>query len=139
MSISFTLIIFLQADVICRQLGYSRSIGHYSNSYFGSVSGTHSYSNVNCYGYETRLEDCSHEDYTGFCGGNDGAGVYCEVESYETSTFNPVTTTTTWPWYTTTWYSEGHSYISCEYFIPIKMTIIISLQVCCKNTLLPMH
>ena len=81
---------FLQADIVCRQLGYPGAISHYSGSYFGQVPDKHSYSSVSCFGSETIMDECIHSNYPASCGSSDGAGVHCS--SYPTTT-----TTTTRP------------------------------------------
>ena len=66
----------LQANVVCKQLGYSRSIASFSVSTFGLVSNDFSYDDVNCTGTEPTLDDCPHinsED----CSSGEGAGVEC--------------------------------------------------------------
>ena len=66
------------ANVVCRQLGYSGAIAARSLAYFGSGSGPIYYDNVACTGNETRLADCSHRGIgVHDCVHVEDAGVVC--------------------------------------------------------------
>jgi hypothetical protein len=74
------LILFLfQADVVCRQLGFSESDELFQGSHFGSVPDRFSYDHIECKGNEARLSDCPYRNLgPAHCGFNEGAGVRCE-------------------------------------------------------------
>ncbi len=66
----------LQANVVCKQLGYSGAIAHFSSSSLGSVYAGFSYDDVKCTGTERTLDECVHSNVHN-CGPNEGAGVEC--------------------------------------------------------------
>ena len=51
---------FNDAQVVCRQLGFSQAIGARSRSYYGQGSGVIWLDVVNCVGTELTIDDCSH-------------------------------------------------------------------------------
>ena len=61
---------------MCRQLGYLRVSQVTIGSLFGSVSSDFSYDGVQCYGFESNLDDCAHSN-TDNCDSFEGAGVIC--------------------------------------------------------------
>ena len=66
----------LQADVVCKQLGFNGALTVHSESYFGMVSNDFSYDDISCDGGEGALDDCVHANVEN-CGPNEGAGVEC--------------------------------------------------------------
>ena len=73
-------ILFSQANVVCKQLGFSKAVEYTVNSKFGNVSAEFSFDQVDCSGTEETLEDCKHEN-TDDCGPDEGAGVVCQENS----------------------------------------------------------
>jgi hypothetical protein len=75
--LSIRFLLFPQANVICRQLGFSQGASEvFGNSHFGIVPSDFSYDEVGCTGSETTLEQCPHAN-TEDCGPSEGAGVTC--------------------------------------------------------------
>ncbi len=66
----------LQGLVVCKQLGYLRVSEVTTGSQFGSVSDDFSYDDVQCFGFESNLDNCAHSN-TDNCRSNEGAGVVC--------------------------------------------------------------
>ena len=89
----FTL--FSQANVVCKQLGFSRAVYYTVNSKFGNVSAEFSFDEVDCSGQEETLEDCKHEN-TDNCGPDEGAGVVCHENSGNECHFNIFTHQIQW-------------------------------------------
>ena len=54
---------FNDAQVVCRQLGFSQAIGARSQSYYGQGSGIFWLDDVNCVGTELTIDDCSHRGW----------------------------------------------------------------------------
>ena len=68
------------ARVICRQLGYLSATHALTNAQFGRGTGPVLLNNVDCYGYEARIDECNHRGlYAGDCSGSTGAGVKCAI------------------------------------------------------------
>ena len=68
------------ANVVCRQLGYSGATSAPGSAAFGQGSGPIHYDNVGCTGSEARLADCSHNGVgVHNCGHNEDAGVVCDT------------------------------------------------------------
>ena len=66
------------ANVVCRQLGYSGASSAHGQAFFGQGSGPIHYDDVACNGSETRLADCSHPGIgIENCAHNEDAGVVC--------------------------------------------------------------
>ena len=65
------------ANVVCRQLGYSRAVFATKGAIFGRVWDPFLTINVNCTGSETSLADCYKEHWTD-CWHHEYAGVVCE-------------------------------------------------------------
>ena len=63
------------AEVVCRQLGYTRGDA-YTESHWGSVPSDFAMDSVGCGGNEMHLQDCSYSTSED-CGANEGAGVHC--------------------------------------------------------------
>ena len=69
------------ANVVCRQLGYTGATSALSNAAFGQGSGPIHYDDVFCTGSETRLADCSHRGIGSHnCGHREDAGVVCATQ-----------------------------------------------------------
>ena len=67
------------ANVVCRQLNYSRATFARGQAYFGAGSGPIHYDDVVCNGTETRLADCSHLGIgIHNCVHSEDAGVQCD-------------------------------------------------------------
>ena len=73
---------FIDARVVCLELGYLRAVG--APTTFGAGSGPSWYNNVGCAGTEMNLTECSKLfSLTGnACSYNQSAGVVCSSESY---------------------------------------------------------
>ena len=67
---------FLQAIVVCKQLGFEGALKSGNNSPYGSVPRPFSYKGLSCTGSEVRLEDCPRFG-SGECSARTGAGVVC--------------------------------------------------------------
>ena len=66
------------ADVVCRQLGYSGAISAPHEALFGPGSGPIHYDDVTCTGSEARLADCPHPGIgIQNCIHSEDAGVVC--------------------------------------------------------------
>ncbi len=85
-----------QAHVICRSLGYPNATNFTVGSAFGPIKGSHSFSEVECSGNETSLNECIHSD-EGDCGEDEVAGVICLTEPTTTTTTEQPTTSTSRP------------------------------------------
>ena len=70
------------ADVVCRQLGYSRATDALHNAYFGEGSGPVHIALVRCRGNESELVFCPNLPLSRFqyCSHGDDAGVRCSGE-----------------------------------------------------------
>ena len=67
------------AQVACRQLGYTGTqVARYS-AYYGQGSGPIWLSNVTCNGSENYLINCSYDNYTANCNHYEDAGVTCSL------------------------------------------------------------
>ena len=73
---------FVDAIVVCRQLGYPRAIEAAKSAAFGAGSGPSWYSSVRCVGTERNLTDCSKNTYNfgSACPHSRDAGVVCSSE-----------------------------------------------------------
>ncbi|XP_048010690.1 deleted in malignant brain tumors 1 protein [Megalobrama amblycephala] len=65
------------AAVVCRQLGCGAVLEVKSAAYYGKGSGTVWMSNVNCFGNESTLMNCSYNRSPTSCGHEKDAGVIC--------------------------------------------------------------
>jgi hypothetical protein len=72
---------FNDAQVVCRQLGYSGTIRSRTAAYYGQGSGKIWMDRVTCSGSESRLSSCSFSGwgvYSSTCDHGDDAGVACK-------------------------------------------------------------
>ena len=65
-----------QANVVCRQLGFSRASEATINSHFGSVPDEFAFDDVFCSGNEAALTECAYVSDDN-CNSIEGAGVIC--------------------------------------------------------------
>ena len=66
------------ANVVCRQLGFSGASTRYSAAYFGQGEGPIWLDNLQCIGTETSIFDCTHAGLgIHNCQHTDDAGVEC--------------------------------------------------------------
>ncbi|KAJ8034426.1 hypothetical protein HOLleu_21258 [Holothuria leucospilota] len=69
----------VDADVVCRQLGYPAAIESYKDTYFGERSGFVWLTSVSCQGNESRLLECRHEKLgQQECTHEEDVGVLCK-------------------------------------------------------------
>lgn len=68
-----------EAEVVCKELGYSRAMFAYKKAHSGEGTGPIFLSNVNCDGTESSIIECAHDGWgvTGSCTHKDDAGVRC--------------------------------------------------------------
>ena len=71
------------ANVVCRQLGYSSAATIYSNAHFGQGSGPILLEDITCTGNELTLSSCGHLGFgiTRSCTHFEDAGVRCHSRS----------------------------------------------------------
>ena len=66
------------AQVVCRQLGFGSAITNKSRAYYGLGSGQIWLDEVQCFGTELTIEDCSHDGWRSHdCSHSEDAGVRC--------------------------------------------------------------
>ena len=65
------------ANVACRELGFSRASGAPGGAKYGQGSGTIWMDDVNCQGDETSLLQCTYNANTSYCGHHEDASVEC--------------------------------------------------------------
>ncbi|KAJ8034690.1 hypothetical protein HOLleu_21636 [Holothuria leucospilota] len=76
----------VDADVVCRQLGYPAAIETYKNTSVGQGSGFVWLTNVSCNGSEHSLLECKHEKFgQRECSHDEDVGVLCK-ENYTSNT-----------------------------------------------------
>ena len=73
---------FVDAIVVCRQLGYSKAVNAPRGAAFGSGIGPSWYYSVYCTGTELNLNQCSRSSYHfgSACSHSNDAGVVCSSE-----------------------------------------------------------
>jgi hypothetical protein len=70
----------VDANVVCRQLGYSNSdAGYFTQAYFGQGIVPILLDDVSCTGSESQLLSCSYDSNTGDCSHSEDAGVRCQA------------------------------------------------------------
>ena len=81
----------IDADIVCRQLGFGSSGSSYSGAYFGQGSGPILLDNVTCTGSESTLANCGHlgVGITRSCSHSEDAGVHCYTEGYNSYLYIP--------------------------------------------------
>ena len=68
------------ADVVCRQLGYTGAIQALPRAYFGAGSNLIWMDEVRCTGDEARIQDCAHDGWgVNNCAHIEDAGVECSM------------------------------------------------------------
>ena len=65
------------ANVVCRELGFSRATAAPHGAKYGQGSGTIWMDDVNCQGDETSLLQCTYNTNTSYCGHQEDASVEC--------------------------------------------------------------
>ena len=65
----------IEAIVVCWQLGFNSGVAR-TKSYFGNVPNKFTMDDINCYGDEDNIQQCSYKTSDNFNYG-DGAGVEC--------------------------------------------------------------
>ena len=65
------------ANVVCRQLGYSGATNAYQGSQYGSGTGTIWFYKVDCTGSESSIFHCSYVSHVNQCSHGEDAGVSC--------------------------------------------------------------
>ena len=80
----------IDAQVVCRQLGFGSSASAYSSAYFGQGSGLILLDNVTCTGSESTLANCGHlgVGVTRSCSHSEDAGVRCNYPGLVHVCFN---------------------------------------------------
>jgi len=76
LSIARHLLTPLQANVVCRQLGFTHALKMHLGSYFGQVNGKFSLGMVKCIGNESSIGECTHLNLVD-CKPTEVAGVTC--------------------------------------------------------------
>lgn len=69
----------MDAQVVCRELGFKGAVKAYSFAFFGRGKGKIWMENVQCTGWEKSLKECPHRGWgrTRNCGHSEDAGVMC--------------------------------------------------------------
>lgn len=68
------------AQVVCRQLGYSKAVRAPQRAFFGQGNGPIWLTNVHCFGAESSIDHCQRpgwNDHSGYCSHNEDASVIC--------------------------------------------------------------
>ena len=68
------------ANVVCKQLGYSKALNYTFKSYFGEVNSDFALDNVNCDGNEEGDIGYCRKIFNDNCGSTEGFGVVCQTE-----------------------------------------------------------
>ena len=75
-----------QANVVCRQLGYTRAMKMHLGSHFGQVNGKFSLGMLKCVGNESSIGECIHLNLVD-CKPMEVAGVTCASPLQASSAF----------------------------------------------------
>ena len=68
------------AQVVCRQLGFSTAVVASNKAFYGQGSGQIWLDNLNCVGTELTIENCAHNGWGNHnCFHDEDAGVQCAV------------------------------------------------------------
>lgn len=69
----------LDANIVCKQLGYTAAKNIYHNAYYGGGTGPIWLNNVQCNRSSKTLNDCSHDGFVshGGCSHSHDAGIEC--------------------------------------------------------------
>jgi len=70
------------ADIVCRQLGFSRAKAATWSSKFGEAVGPYGMDDVKCSGSETNITNCKFS-LNSNCGSDEAAGVVCDTRTVE--------------------------------------------------------
>ncbi|XP_052794515.1 deleted in malignant brain tumors 1 protein-like [Mya arenaria] len=135
--------------VICRMLGYYQGEQYgrpYQHASIGSGSGMIWLDNLECSGYESGVQFCSHNSWgDNDCGHGEDAGVDCHAYFYETTTYYPSRThhRTTYPWwlqtseYTTSqpWWQQTSEYTAYQlwWMTTSGYTVYDAIRVSCNE------
>ena len=73
----------LDADVVCRQLGFPEAVVEVGHGQFGSGSGPMWLTSIGCQGNESSLDQCVSAGWEleADCGKRYGAGVICKMDN----------------------------------------------------------
>ena len=74
------ILIWLQAEIFCKQLGFLGAEYMSSGSYFGKVSSDYAVEKIHCKGTEHSLDQCHIHD-SGKCKHTEAAGVICKSKT----------------------------------------------------------
>ena len=72
--------LWLQAEIFCKQLGFLGAEYMSSGSYFGKVSSDYAVEKIHCKGPEHSLDQCHIQD-SGKCKHTEAAGVICKSKT----------------------------------------------------------
>lgn len=82
----------LEADVVCRQLGFNGAIKATTYGHFGQARRRYWMDNIYCDGTETELAQCRFDGWgVSDCGSNEAAGVVCSFDEKENALSSPIT------------------------------------------------
>ena len=84
-----------EANVVCRQLGYPSASRVWTNAHFGQGSGSFAFTDLNCAGNESSIEQCQHSGWSDqdSCSYSKDGGVTCGEERNVTGQFAGKTST----------------------------------------------
>ena len=71
------------AQVVCSELGLGKVVAAIPGAFYGQGSGRIWPSNVNCFGTESTIENCTHRGWgPGYCNHGEDAGVKCTAGNF---------------------------------------------------------
>jgi len=71
------------AQVVCSELGFSNAIAFMHSAFYGQGSGRIWLDNMNCFGNESTIGNCSHAGWgIENCGHNEDASVRCSAGNF---------------------------------------------------------